>query len=464
MIDKKEIDKKAELFQIKTSNVQRDYVFGWLLNAIYQNEYLSNILILKGGNCFRKAYFPETRFSSDLDFSTQVAIDMEAIKHELDTCCNVAQNMSGIKFITEQNKIEHDRVIDKDTSVYKAKIYFRDFYGKESSIVIHIKLDITEFDKIYLPIEARPLIHPYSDAADCNSHIKCLSLEELIANKMKCLIQRRHSHDLYDLIYAVFFDHEVQVNRSTVMSTFLRKTIFSSSPGSAKEILLGLPKAFFKGAWEKYIVCPIQSRINFEEGMLKFSDFIEELFAISGGATNPSLAFFPAELRNQIMDAGAQRKLMRMTYGDYERIIEPYALTYKRRRDGNAHEYFYAWDRTGGSSGQSGIKSFLNPRIQSLEVVEETFEPQFDIELSKAGEDTGKGYFQKSLGGQGGRKRSGSYLGSSRSSFYGNERKYVTVCSSCGKRFHRKSRSTKINKHQTPEGYTCFGKSGYIEY
>ena len=31
MISKNEIDEKAEVLQINTSNVQRDYVFGWVL-------------------------------------------------------------------------------------------------------------------------------------------------------------------------------------------------------------------------------------------------------------------------------------------------------------------------------------------------------------------------------------------------------------------------------------------------
>ena len=75
MIDRTEIDDKAEEYDIHTSNVQRDYVFGWLLCAIYNNSHLAQRLILKGGNCFRKVYFPDTRFSNDLDFSTQSALD-----------------------------------------------------------------------------------------------------------------------------------------------------------------------------------------------------------------------------------------------------------------------------------------------------------------------------------------------------------------------------------------------------
>lgn len=62
MIDREEIQDKAREFGIHVANVQRDYVFGWLLAALYSVTALKDILILKGGNCFRKAYFPNTRF------------------------------------------------------------------------------------------------------------------------------------------------------------------------------------------------------------------------------------------------------------------------------------------------------------------------------------------------------------------------------------------------------------------
>ena len=75
---------------------------------------------------------------------------------------------------------------------------------------------------------------------------------------------RRHSYDLYDFVYATFFEQSAPVDRGLVLSTFLRKTIFERSPGSAKQILLGLPMAFFKGAWEKYLVAPMASRFDFE--------------------------------------------------------------------------------------------------------------------------------------------------------------------------------------------------------
>jgi predicted nucleotidyltransferase component of viral defense system len=72
VIEKPEIDAKADELGVHVSNVQRDYVLGWLLSGLYQPDNpLHKTLVLKGGNCFRKAYFERARFSNDLDFSVQ---------------------------------------------------------------------------------------------------------------------------------------------------------------------------------------------------------------------------------------------------------------------------------------------------------------------------------------------------------------------------------------------------------
>jgi len=71
MIKKEEIDQKAKEYGINPPDVQKDYVFGWLLNALYSQSVLADQLVLKGGNGLRKGYLPNTRFSKDLDFSVK---------------------------------------------------------------------------------------------------------------------------------------------------------------------------------------------------------------------------------------------------------------------------------------------------------------------------------------------------------------------------------------------------------
>src|SRR5665213_4211679 len=74
MINDEEIEAKAEEFRLRPLEVQKDYVYGWLLYPILQRPVLARQLILKGGNALRKAYLPDTRLSKDLDFSARTTV------------------------------------------------------------------------------------------------------------------------------------------------------------------------------------------------------------------------------------------------------------------------------------------------------------------------------------------------------------------------------------------------------
>ena len=155
---------------------------------------------------------------------------------------------------------------------------------------------------------------------------------------------------------------------------------------------------------------------------------------------------------------------MRLSYHGYDREIEPYALAYKRRKDGVAREYFYAWDRVGGRSGRPGIKAFVNPDIDRLEMLEATFEPRFEIELCKAGEAPKRGYFQKSFDSSRSNRiprRRSNVRGQSLAAF-GSTVVYVIECPYCGKRFKRRTNSRRLNKHKTRDGWECRCRQGYL--
>ncbi|MEM1379517.1 MAG: nucleotidyl transferase AbiEii/AbiGii toxin family protein [Pseudomonadota bacterium] len=460
MIEREEIDQKSQEFDVKTSDVQRDYVFGWFLKAVFENDYLRNRLILKGGNAFRKAYFAETRFSRDLDFSLREALDIDHMQTAINEACAYASVYSGIDFDVERNRLKHAYAIDKDRQSYKGQVYFKDFYGNPNAITISIRLDITEFDKLLIEPRWKPLIHPYSDGSDCQSEVFCMSLEELVANKLKCLIQRRHTNDLFDLVYATYVQPPEDFDRGLVTSTFLRKTIFQGSPGSARETLLGIPMDFFRGAWDRYIVCPIASRIDFESVSDAFQTIIASFFQ-TFGIERKSAAFIGPEFRNLILEAGSAQKLLFVTYGGVRREVEPYALSFKRRKDGQAFEYFYGYDRTGGTSGE-GIKAFLPGKIENVEAGQDTFDPRFEIELGKAGEHSGDGYFSKQssrgIGNIGRRKPSARRTRSVPNPYATT---YKVQCASCGKVFTRKTASTALKKHKTPAGWDCYGRVGF---
>lgn len=251
-----------------------------------------------------------------------------------------------------------------------------------------------------------------------------------------------------------------RVGSPLVVRTFLGKTIFGSSPASAKEVLLGIPLTFFGGVWEKFIRCPKATWFGFDRAVEGFHATIEALFETTAPASRGERRFFGPDCRNLIMEAGASQRLMRFTYHGVERLIEPYALVYKRAAGKQAREYFYAYDQTGGRTSGPSIKSFFHTDVQCLETTQETFEPRYEIELSKAGEQIGNGYFGKAFSATP-RQRHASIGGFGARRSRAVPAAYKVQCLYCQKVFPRKTTSLDLNEHKTPDGYKCGGRRGY---
>jgi predicted nucleotidyltransferase component of viral defense system len=68
MISDKEVFKEAGLAGVDAQVIERDYVLSWMLIAIAESE-LAPRMAFKGGTALKKVYFPDYRFSEDLDFT-----------------------------------------------------------------------------------------------------------------------------------------------------------------------------------------------------------------------------------------------------------------------------------------------------------------------------------------------------------------------------------------------------------
>lgn len=455
MITRDEIDDNATALDLPVANVERDYVFGWLISGLFQESRLGQSFVLKGGNALRKGYFPLTRFSDDLDFSTTGGVDAAHLIEQLNAVCCFVEARAGVSFELERNTIVAEQQIDRDKHVYKVRLYFKDFAGLGDHITLKVRVDVTEYDRLHLPVQNRHLIHQYSDAADCAAPIRVVKLEEALADKLKCLLQRRSCFDLFDTVYAIFVANELAVDHAEIMQVFLQKTIFRPAPSAAKQLLLGVPFDVLQGFWGK-VACPLATRMTFAHAVATLQRGIEELFAPFGVGGWSERVFFPAELRNAILEAGSARTLLELRYDGVTRLVEPYALTFKRRQDGEASEYFYAYDQTGGQRSGPGIKSFLAPKVDSLRLTDRPFEPRFEIELAKAGDADAAGYFASTAGRR--------LIGARRYRQAATGPTHTVQCPYCGRHFTRKTASTTLRQHKDRYGNRCFGRVGQRVY
>ncbi len=456
MISPEEIQTKSKEFEIHTANLERDYVFGWLLFGIFTISSLKEEIFLKGGNALRKGYFENTRFSNDLDFGIPNDIDETRLLEEINKVCDFVQEKSQIKFIKEDNKIEEKFTASEapipDLKVYEVRVYFKDFQGKAEHFRIKISMDITRFDKVLLPIQSVALIHPYSDAKDLVCSIRCMKLEEIIATKLKCLLQRQHAPDLFDYAYSIKLLGG-NLNKEEVVKTLIQKTIFDRNPHVLKDILVKTSFDYFRECWDKTLVCAKKVMFGVDEAISTFTTDLDELFKIYPDNGFATFAYFGSNLRVPIMKAGRSQTLLKITYNGAERIVEPYSLKYLQRRDGNEREYLYVYNLIGGSS-LPGIRCFVAENVQSIENTEEHFEPRNIIELSKAGETPENPYlFDPNKPLHTPRVRRFGTLS------YGP--RYVYQCNYCGRKFSKRINNGTLGKHKDKYKYPCSGRYGY---
>ena len=69
MINKTEISRLAAEKKVRASIIDKDWVLGHFIDAIFSVLECRQNLIFKGGTCLKKCRLPDYRFSEDLDFT-----------------------------------------------------------------------------------------------------------------------------------------------------------------------------------------------------------------------------------------------------------------------------------------------------------------------------------------------------------------------------------------------------------
>lgn len=202
MILQKEIRDFSNAWGVPPDTVDKDYVLGHFLAGFYQH--FGDQLVFKGGTCLRKCYFPGYRFSEDVDFTSSTG-DFELTADKLEKVCQSIYEHSGIWFSQEPVKplLHQDKL-----KGYQVKIrYWGANHSKNQEPPptdrwqTKIKLEISIDEVLVTSPGLREVRHPYSDALMNNEPIECYTIHEVIAEKLRSLVQRSYTapRDIYDI-------------------------------------------------------------------------------------------------------------------------------------------------------------------------------------------------------------------------------------------------------------------------
>ena len=191
--------------RIPEAVIERDYVLAWFLTGLAGHR-LREVLAFKGGTALRRCWIEDYRFSEDLDFTLTRPVPFEDILAGLNQVFEVLEAAAGLRMAFDRE----DRHAHQNSHTF----YLR--YQGPLPAPNDVKVDITINEVLCYPLQARPILHTYSQFDDLPSDteadvaskterptVLAYALEEIVVEKLVALSDRARTEprDLYDLWY-----------------------------------------------------------------------------------------------------------------------------------------------------------------------------------------------------------------------------------------------------------------------
>lgn len=192
MIKPGEIQQKARAIGVRDQQIEKDYILSWILQGIAQHEQLSKTIVFKGGTVLKKIYFEDYRFSEDLDFTLlENTVANEQIFEWFSEVFEFIQDEANIPLEIIDNNEHEDRGIN----------FYISYVGPLGGIGANkrVKVDISRTEYLEFEPVLQDVLLSYSDQEE--HQLLCYSLEEVLVEKMRSIMQRMQARDFYDIWY-----------------------------------------------------------------------------------------------------------------------------------------------------------------------------------------------------------------------------------------------------------------------
>lgn len=199
MMSEQELRRVAGRAGIGVGQAEHEYIMLCVLHGLAQTPPPSETFCLKGGTALRYLYFADWRHSVDLDFSVLPAFPAESLESGLEEWFARVEQLHGVQ------------------------ISLRDYYRADGAARARARfvgplrhanrllLDVTLDEPVLLPpLRRRALTDRFDEP---RPHVLCYALEEILAEKLRCILQRGKARDYYDVWRLLrekgdTFDHE----------------------------------------------------------------------------------------------------------------------------------------------------------------------------------------------------------------------------------------------------------------
>ncbi|MBF0432418.1 MAG: nucleotidyl transferase AbiEii/AbiGii toxin family protein [Fibrobacteria bacterium] len=247
------IQQKARNVGVRDQQIEKDYVLSWILQGIAQHNELSKSMVFKGGTVLKKVYFENYRFSEDLDFKL---LDDALTKDQI-----IGYFTETFEYIREEANIPLEIADNNEYEGSGINIYIS-YVGPLGGKGVNkrVKVDVSKSEKLEFKAKIKNVVLGYPDQED--HKLLCYSLEEVLIEKMRSIMQRMQARDFYDLWYLLEV-HEMEIEFYT--NEFIAKC--ESKEVDPKQFLVKLEqrKAGYRGRWQKSMCSQIKDLPDFDK-------------------------------------------------------------------------------------------------------------------------------------------------------------------------------------------------------
>ena len=255
MINKFEINKLAAEKRVRTSTIDKDWVLGHFIDAIFSIPDCRENLVFKGGTCLKKCRFADYRFSEDLDFTSRnnaFVFDMPMLEKIVSLVTNRTEMPLHIQSI-------ESLYFNNFLTGYSARVgYWGADHRKDQYLpepvrwLTNIKIEIILYEILCFEVDKETVYHPYTDKLTDNArNIPIYSIHEVLAEKIRSIIQRSYTapRDYYDIWY--LSNYISTIDWQSVVNAFYTKAKYKGLSFTGVEQLINTQNdRILKAAWK----------------------------------------------------------------------------------------------------------------------------------------------------------------------------------------------------------------------
>lgn len=252
MIHFNEIEQIASKAGVPAETIEKDYCITWILEAVFSKTENSDI-VFYGGTAIKKAYFPDYRFSEDLDFISHDKLEMDDILGRMERVYGSVKDEANIILSTDKATVK--------TEGNRSQFFIMYDGFPEVGLDKRIKIDVMSKGEFLQKPVTKNLHCGYSDMKKLRTKLRVYAPEAIVTDKIATILSpvRAEPRDLYDLWFLL---KNCRLDLRTIKSNFKKKFGYALK---SEIVTPNLHNALYRDRWNSRLSSQIANLPNFDK-------------------------------------------------------------------------------------------------------------------------------------------------------------------------------------------------------